>query len=123
MKNLMVITVVLLSGLAAQAKSVFVSSNVYLASGPATAQYFVNLGKINSELKKVSDANLGSLSFNGAQVLLDENKVKYYFHKFIETEIENETCWVNLSFKTEDGKQGPLVSDIKATLDCQIVRD
>ncbi|MNL09285.1 hypothetical protein D3C87_1300400 [compost metagenome] len=102
----------------ANAAVIGVNSNMFMASGPATPNYFINLNKITAEVKKVSSAELGVFSFAGATVNAEAGTVRYTFQRMEKSDIV-EVCWSQVSFTTkEDSAAGPVVSDVKAQLDC-----
>ncbi|MNL90234.1 hypothetical protein D3C87_2211350 [compost metagenome] len=59
---------------------------------------------------------MGLLTFAGASVKAD-GSVVYNFHRF-EKETAKEVCWSNLSFTRSGNEQTPVVSDVKAKLEC-----
>lgn len=121
----LVFSAALIVSTAASASSVYVSPNIFLASGPATANYFVNLTKIGSEVKKVTEAEMGRLTFNGAKVDAKAGTVAYSFHRY-EGDDGKQTCWSEVSFTTHKETavgQGPTVSDVKAELSCSLNQD
>ncbi|UOF02369.1 hypothetical protein [Bdellovibrio reynosensis] len=120
MKTVLVASILSI-GVSASAANVFVHPNVYLASGPATANYFSNLGVLQTEFSKVSSAELGKLTFNGASVK-DDGSVVYTFHRF-ESESAKEVCWSSLTFTRSGSEQAPVVSDVQAELSCTSNQD
>lgn len=102
----------------ANAAVIGVNSNMFMASGAGTQNYFINLNKIIAEVKKVSSAELGLFSFGGATVNTEAGTVRYTFQRMEKSDIV-EVCWSQVTFTTkEETAAGPVVSDVKAQLDC-----
>lgn len=109
----------------ASASTLHVSPNIFLASGPATANYFVNLTKIGTEVKKVTQAEMGRLTFDGATVNAAAGTIDYTFHRY-EGDDGKQTCWSYVKFTTTKETavgQGPTVSNVKAELSCSLNQD
>ncbi|XGC82138.1 hypothetical protein ACES2L_06525 [Bdellovibrio bacteriovorus] len=111
---------ILFASVSASAAHVFVHPNVYLASGPATANYFSNLGVLQKEFSKVSSVEMGKLTFNGASV--KGESVVYNFHR-LESDTAKATCWSSLTFTRTGTEQAPVITDVKAELNCYANQD
>jgi hypothetical protein len=121
MKALLLSTL-LFAGINASAAAVSVNSNVYTASGAGSKNYTANLNKIAVPFAKVSQSELGTLTFAGAQVDVATKAIKYTFQK-IEVSTNVKTCWSELSFVTQESEAGPVVSDVTAKVDCYDNKD
>jgi|GEM_PF-2868170 hypothetical protein len=116
MLKALVLSAVLFAGVSASAASTYVYSNVFTASGAGGENYFKNLNALNAEFKKVSSVEMGKLFFNGATVQ-EDGSVDYSFHR-LESESVKEICWSTLTFKRTGDNNTPVISNVKAKLDC-----
>jgi hypothetical protein len=107
---------------ASAATTVFVSDNVYTASGPATKNYFTNLNQISAEFNKVSKLELGALRFAGASVDAEKNTIRYSFQKMDDAQ-GRDVCWSSVAFTVAQTEAGPVVSDVKAEKTCYKEQD
>ena len=116
MMKALVLSAVLFAGVSASAASTHIYSNVFLASGAGGVNYFKNLNALSTEFKKVSSVEMGKLFFNGATVQ-DDGSVDYSFHR-LESESVKEVCWSTLTFKRTGDDYTPVISNVKAELNC-----
>lgn len=112
----LLLSAILFVGVSASAANVFVHPNVFSASGPATGTYHSNLNLLHSEFSKVSSAEMGKLTFAGATVK-EDGSVVYNFHRF-ESESSKEVCWSSLTFTRSPSELTPVISNVKAELNC-----
>lgn len=120
--KVIILALALLISNSALAGVVSINSNIFSAAGPATANYFANIIKIENEVRKLTSAELGLFAFNGALVDSESNTTQYHFHR-LEKSDKLETCWVNISFTVKENAEGPLFSKVSATLDCHQIND